>query len=183
MAARITWTLSRLTDSTMALVSEIKFEDGGRTEWVTLSNYAYVLPSGDHVDVVATLAWCLNCCAFVAAESISTLLAIDNQIARTSLPSCDDDVQFITNGKDELCIRMLDKLRIQRGWRELRQTAAKCLECGSERFLVVNDCLPFLCPDDGVLTTVSCVFAMLKDNRVVLLDAEGDRIRQVDGQG
>lgn len=98
----------------------------------------YVLDGGVLLLTEQVAAWCYSCSSIVGAEAIPSLDELDARICDLDNP---DNLTLKAFGRGQLDQERIE-LPLRRSWRVSRESAARCLECGSTDIypIVVNDC-------------------------------------------
>jgi hypothetical protein len=127
-------------------------DDGSREEILLLSIGYYVLPSGATIRLYEQPAWCRDCGKFVRAEHLSALEDIDAQLAKYRKKAAEVRVQLAgwlyrlgLKSRRQLLHELsaweeaVEEEKTRREWRVRRQSAPRCLACGSTALDVPGD--------------------------------------------
>jgi hypothetical protein len=147
---------------------QIRFADGSPdVEWSGARGFYYEFADGASIRLRPTIAWCCNCSDFVDAEWIPSLAELRSELvelndpksSRTSWftfavppfdkpPFIERSAQLHAKAKDEAAKRI--------EWRALRQSAPRCLICGTTDIRFPNDDQSVDIPGRGT-ALVECV--------------------------
>jgi hypothetical protein len=106
--------------------------ESAREEWVLWSAFInYRLADGSKLHILQQPAWCPACLRFVIAEDLSSVEALEEEMAQFRLAAPDTLRQwaFVSNGAP-VSERIIELLRYI-AWRRSRRSPPRCLECGA----------------------------------------------------
>jgi len=123
----------------MASFREYLIDERERADVYLYWDCKYQLDGDELLSVERTEAWCYACKVTVASEKVPSLAELDARIAGLDNP---DNLILKAFGRAAL-ERERAELPIRRAWRAARQSAARCLECGSTDIfpLADDDCV------------------------------------------
>src|ERR1043166_7100045 len=129
-------------------------DDGSREEMLLLSIGYYVLPGGVTIRAFEQPPWCRDCSKFVRAEHLSDVEDIDAQVAKYSGKAADVRMQLAAwlfrlglglRSRQHLLHELsvweeaVAEELVRREWRLTRQSAPRCLSCGSTALDLPSD--------------------------------------------
>ena len=122
--------------------------------WALYSAFLdYELADGTLLHVRQAACWCAICDCILMAEDVPSVAALESELATLENPT-EEDRQLIDFIGTPLSERITEqKRRIQ--WRRSRQSAARCLQCGSTEITVLPGEDEFHHPQTGERVAVS----------------------------
>lgn len=150
---------------------------------------SYELPDGSTMTVERTFVWCSACHAICWGEYLANLAELERELAAIEAreQSVIEEFSVLVDKQtapEEVLARRLGEIRKRIGWRRVRVSSARCLECGAIDILPLlhsearGGCDKWMLkehPECGGTVTVLEELTLTLDRRWIRYSPEGEK--------